>query len=330
MQKIVKWSQNNKMQFNAQKSKVMLVSRRRKWTGERISIYLNGKTIEQTDEIKYLGILVDNHFHFSKHINHVAEKAIKIVYALSRYAKLNWGLGSQALETIYKGAILPVMAYGALISFSPAMTKETNRRKYKRVQRLINIKIAKAYRTISYEASCTLVGETPIIIKLQEIVSMYTSLSESADTTMDRKIIKREIAAKTKVESMLKWEEEWTNTEKGAITKSFFPTIEERLKQKLQHTPNMTIILTGHGKINSYFYRFKIKESPMCICGKSSQTVEHIIYECEELQEERNALIRKTTLGGTTWPIEESSLVREHLSAISDFVQSIDFEELTQ
>jgi hypothetical protein len=52
------------------------------------------------------------------------------------------------------------------------MTKEFNL-KYIRVQRLINIRIAKAYRTTSSEALCILTGLTPITIKTTEAVHLY-------------------------------------------------------------------------------------------------------------------------------------------------------------
>jgi len=41
------------------------------------------------------------------------------------------------------------------------------------VQRLINIKIAKAYRTVSNEALCIITGLQPIHIKIKEIVELY-------------------------------------------------------------------------------------------------------------------------------------------------------------
>jgi hypothetical protein len=50
------------------------------------------------------------------------------------------------------------------------MKYEYNRLKYIRVQRLMNIKIAKALRTTSSEALCILTGMTPIIIKTEEAV----------------------------------------------------------------------------------------------------------------------------------------------------------------
>jgi ribonuclease HI len=49
-----------------------------------------------------------------------------------------------------------------------------NRQKYVRVQRLINLRIARAYRTTSSEALCILTGMTPIILKLAEVVKQYS------------------------------------------------------------------------------------------------------------------------------------------------------------
>ena len=51
MSKITNWSKENKIKFNNHKSKVMLISRRRK---ERTAIdtYLNSNHLEQVDKIK--------------------------------------------------------------------------------------------------------------------------------------------------------------------------------------------------------------------------------------------------------------------------------------
>ena len=53
---------------------------------------------------------------------------------------------------------------------------------YTRVQRLINIKIAKSFRTTSNEALCILTGNAPIIIKAEEAANIYR-------TTKDKKIL---------------------------------------------------------------------------------------------------------------------------------------------
>ena len=53
------------------------------------------------------------------------------------------------------------------------MKQKHNVAKLKRVQRLININIARAYRTISHEALCVLTGITPIQIELRSQAKGY-------------------------------------------------------------------------------------------------------------------------------------------------------------
>jgi len=53
------------------------------------------------------------------------------------------------------------------------MKKEYNKAKYTRVQRLISLRIAKAYRTILHAALCIITGIPPINIKVEEAVALY-------------------------------------------------------------------------------------------------------------------------------------------------------------
>jgi hypothetical protein len=43
----------------------------------------------------------------------MAEECTKLIFALTKSAKLNWGLKHAALKTIYTGGILPLILYGA-------------------------------------------------------------------------------------------------------------------------------------------------------------------------------------------------------------------------
>ena len=56
-----------------------------------------------------------------------------------------------------------------------AIKKECNRAKYIRVQRLISLRLDKAYRTISHEALCILTGLIPITIKVEEVATLYNT-----------------------------------------------------------------------------------------------------------------------------------------------------------
>jgi hypothetical protein len=62
---------------------------------------------------------------------------------------------------------------------------------------------------------------------------------------------------------------------KGAICKSFFPTVEQRLKLRIPKTPEFTSIVSGHEKTNAYLNRFNLTDNPMCPCNEGEQSVEH-------------------------------------------------------
>jgi ribosomal protein L5 len=65
-----------------------------------------------------------------------------------------------------------------------------NRLKYVRVQRLTNIRMAKAFRTTSSEALCIVTGMTPIIIKTEEAVKQYNIRKRKGSQTqpIDREV----------------------------------------------------------------------------------------------------------------------------------------------
>jgi len=73
---------------------------------------------------------------------------------------------------VYEGALVPLMTYGAPV-WEDALTKQRYLRKMQSVQRLINIKIAKAYRIISFKASCLMAGVPPIGIVIAGKVQLY-------------------------------------------------------------------------------------------------------------------------------------------------------------
>ena len=82
--------------------------------------------------MKYFGIVTDDKFKFSKHISYAVERSSKLIHSLSKSAKVTWGLNHKALQTIYKGAVLPLLLYGAPV-WAEAMRFEYSRIKYVRV-----------------------------------------------------------------------------------------------------------------------------------------------------------------------------------------------------
>jgi hypothetical protein len=73
---------------------------------------------------------------------------------------------------VYTGGILPLIVYGAPV-WKNILDNILYKAKLIRIQRLINIKIAKACHTVSNEALCVITGLIPINIKIKELAKYY-------------------------------------------------------------------------------------------------------------------------------------------------------------
>jgi len=48
----------------------------------------------------------------------------------------------------------------------------------------------------------------------------------------------------------MKWQRQWESTDKGALCRSFFPEVEQRLQVNLPITPAFRAMVSGHVKTN--------------------------------------------------------------------------------
>jgi CBS domain-containing protein len=94
---------------------------------------------------------------------------------------------------------------------------------------------------------------------------------------------------------------------KSVYNKRVLPNVKDRLNTKITLTPHFTAFVTSHGKTKSYLHRFKMIESLDCPCGRESQTVDHLLFDCTILQEERERLIGKISRHDNC-PVNKSQL----------------------
>jgi hypothetical protein len=165
MNKILNWAKNNKINFNEQKSKAMVISQRKRKENKEITVYMNNKPLEHVQKIKCLGVIIDSKLNFREHVMHTVIKCTKLIHDLLMYSAPVW---IEALE------------------------KECNKTVYNRVQCLINIKIAKAFRTTSTLSLYTLTGLTPIVIKAEEAAKLYSIIKKSQVKGIDYEVQPRD------------------------------------------------------------------------------------------------------------------------------------------
>ena len=77
-----------------------------------VTILINNKAIDEVEEVKYLGIIIDSKMTFKNHINELKKKisrSIRILYKLRPFVT------TQMLSSVYYGIIYPFLLYGIII-----------------------------------------------------------------------------------------------------------------------------------------------------------------------------------------------------------------------
>lgn len=84
------WADLNFFQFNADKTKCMLMTKRN--IIRHFRLFIGDKEIEMVTLLKYLGILLENNFSFDSHVNNICNKlhsAIFVLKVMAKYSELS-------------------------------------------------------------------------------------------------------------------------------------------------------------------------------------------------------------------------------------------------
>jgi hypothetical protein len=96
----------------------------------------------------------------------------------------------------------------------------------------------------------------------------------------------------------------------------------DRLKLRINLTPNFTAIVIGHGNIKTYLHKYNIIENPKCSCNKGEQMVDLIIYSYNLQEQERNRL-RAVITRSEQWPVSKNKLVIKCYKNFKQFTDNI-------
>ena len=65
---IVKWVRANKLSLNAKKTEIIIFKPRNKTITKHLNFRLSGKKIKPTNQVKYLGVILQEHLHWNKYL----------------------------------------------------------------------------------------------------------------------------------------------------------------------------------------------------------------------------------------------------------------------
>jgi hypothetical protein len=170
LKELCEWAVSSKLSFNPNKTKCILFTKNIKYRNP--DIYLQGNKLEICTSFKHLGVYLDRKLNWNTHCNYVKTKASNIINNLLVFAKNKFGLNGKALETIYKGAVLPIISYACSVWIS-SVDKLKTIKTLQSLQRQVALRITKAYRTVSNEALDVIANLTPIDLYLKKTAINY-------------------------------------------------------------------------------------------------------------------------------------------------------------
>ena len=106
MKKLQSWFDTNKLTLNLSKTKYIIFGNRPTNTDKNLTI--NNIEIERVNEIKFLGVIIDNKLSWKPHIMYIKSKMSK---SLAVLYKVKDFINQSSLYTLYCSFILPYIIY---------------------------------------------------------------------------------------------------------------------------------------------------------------------------------------------------------------------------
>ncbi|XP_058816364.1 uncharacterized protein LOC131679648 [Topomyia yanbarensis] len=147
---IESWMNGVELQIVHHKTKVLLV--RNCKVAQRMQIDVSGHVIASKHALKQLGVIIDKRLSFNNHVDYACENSAKATNAIARIMPIVGGSRSSTrrLLSIVSSSML---RYGVL-AWNVALKTKRNRVKLNMTFRLMALRVASAYKTITSEAVC--------------------------------------------------------------------------------------------------------------------------------------------------------------------------------
>jgi len=114
---ISNWLSNNLLTMNVNKTKLMIISRKRPTTSNSsihpACVYVNGSPLEVMKCFKYLGVWISDDLSWSLHIESVCSRARRLLGFMYRFFSPH--CDSETILMLYKSQVLPILDYACVV-----------------------------------------------------------------------------------------------------------------------------------------------------------------------------------------------------------------------
>lgn len=274
------WLGTKNLQLAHHKTEVVMVTNRRQPV--TIQLEVGDHLITSQRQLRYLGLMLDDRMSFNRQVEHACEKANKVQTALAIIMPNGYGPTSTKRKLL-ANVTTSVLRYGAE-AWVDALETKRNLEMLNRVHRVSAMRIASAYRTISYDAACVVAGLIPIGLLLRED-------SECRKSKQTEGVTERPLHRER---SIREWQKMWDQSPRGRWTYRLIPKIKQWIERRHGEVDfHLTQFLTGHGAFKEYLHRIGKVQSPTCpTCTTMDETAEHVLFVCPRFTDERERMQR--------------------------------------
>ena len=292
---------------------------------------VGGVSIGVESTLKYLGLVLDSRWNFVEHFRRLAPKLERTGAAFRRLLP-NLGGPNASCRRLYVGVVRSMALYGA-----PVWARSLRRRAAHYLnapQKVVAVRLARGYRTISREAASLLAGLPPWDLEAIVLARLHEWRAEAlrrGETPLPRQIVAQRTDFRRDL--MATWRERLSQPRAGHATiVAISPLFEEWLERR--HgvlTFRLTQVLTGHGVFGRFLHRIGREETPGCFhCeDRPEDTVEHTVEVCPAWAEHRRVLEAAIGGGDLSRPALVQAMVRSETEwdAVTSFCEAVMLEK---
>lgn len=142
---IIKWCDGKGLGINPIKTEVVLFTRRRN-IGRLPRLTLMGHTLQLSNKVKFLGVVLDKKLLWGEHVNACVRKALFAFFVIRRTFSSTWGVKTKYVRWLYTSVVRPILTYGCVVWWQRTKLR-TVQNELNKFQRLVCVGATGAFRT---------------------------------------------------------------------------------------------------------------------------------------------------------------------------------------
>ena len=185
--KAVTWAEAHGLKFSASKSEAMIFTTKIKYIPPP-KLRLYGEEVPYVDHVKYLGITIDRHLNWDRHIKDKVNSTKRVLLASYKALAHSWGPKPKFTLWLWTAVLRPRITYGAFV-WAHAAAKRTNQTRLRSVQRYALSLIAPVRRSTPNRALEIIYNTAPLHLHIKALaLSTYVRIGANLTWTSNRRI----------------------------------------------------------------------------------------------------------------------------------------------